>query len=245
MNAGQSATAVHHGLSVLDAGVMEYRAAWDYQLAVHDDVLGGRYPDGALILLEHPPVITIGRHPGSEAHLLADAAQLATRGVDVVATDRGGDITFHGPGQLVAYPIIPLNKYNLRIHDYIRLLERAVIRTLAGLSISAHCQQGATGVWVHSRRLPPGQTAKICALGIKLRRWVSLHGIALNVTTDLTFFDLINPCGLGRPVTSLASEIDAPPSMTVVKAILAEQLGGELEAYSRGKTFQQSIHREF
>lgn len=225
-------------LPVLDAGVLEYRAAWDYQLAVHDDVLAGRYPDGALILLEHPPVITIGRHPGSDAHLLADAAQLAARGVNVVQTDRGGDITFHGPGQLVAYPIIPLNNYHLRIHDYIRLLERAVIRTLAGFSVAAHCQQGATGVWVESRRLPPGQTAKICALGIKLRRWVSLHGIALNVTTDLAFFDLINPCGLGRPVTSMAAEMDSPPSMAAVKAALAQQFGRELQENSRRKNDQ-------
>ena len=234
MNAIQPTVVQNNGLAVMDAGVLEYRAAWDYQLAVHDQVLAGRYPNGAVILLEHPAVITMGRHPGSDAHLLADAAQLAARGVDVVSTDRGGDITFHGPGQLVAYPIIPLNTYNLRIHDYIRLLERAVIGALAGFSVAAHRQQGATGVWVHSRRLAPGQTAKICALGIKLRRWVSLHGIALNVTTDLSFFDLINPCGLGRPVTSLAVEIDAPPSMAAVKAALARQLGDELRESRRG-----------
>ncbi len=217
-------------IPVFDIGQKEYRAAWDYQLAVHADVLDGRYPDGAIILVEHPAVVTIGRHPGSHRHLLADEALLRQLGVAVVETDRGGDITFHGPGQLVAYPIIPLNSYNLRIHDYIRMLERVVIKTLADFSLPALCQSGATGVWVQSRRLSPPETAKICALGIKLRRWISLHGIALNVTTDLSFFNLINPCGLGRPVTSLASELIHPPDMDEVKDHLVRHLRAALAA---------------
>ena len=213
---------------ILDVGIMAYRTAWDYQLAVHADVQSGRYPEGALILLEHPPVITIGRHPGAAAHLLADAGRLAAGGVEVVETDRGGDITFHGPGQLVVYPIIPLNRYNLRLHDYIRLLERVVVKTLHEFSITGHCQSGATGVWVNSRQLTNGETAKICALGIKLRRWISLHGIALNVTTDLSYFSLINPCGLGRPVTSMALEMDTPPDIADVKLQFTRAFNREL-----------------
>ncbi len=217
--------------TVVDLGRMEYRSAWDAQLAWHEKVSDGRCASGVLLLVEHPPVITIGRHPGAAAHLLADAELLAQRGVAVESTDRGGDITFHGPGQLVMYPIIPLNKYHLRIHEYMRLLEAAVIQTLAGFGLQGSRDAGATGVWLASGRGGANGPAKVCAIGVKLRRWISLHGLALNVTTDLSYFDLINPCGLGRPVTSMQAELGPQcPAMADVKATLAMAMCAVLTA---------------
>jgi lipoyl(octanoyl) transferase len=236
---------------VIDVGVMAYRAAWDRQLALHDEVLSGKPPAGAMMLVEHPPVITIGRRPEAGRHLLASPAALAARGVDLVETDRGGDITFHGPGQLVAYPIIPLNLYHFNLHSYMRFLEDVVIATLAVFGVEAMrdpSPKPATGVWVRQRAevkglrteeigrrtqsddlsvLSPQSSAlaKICALGIKVRRWVTLHGMALNVTTDLSFFELINPCGLSRPVTSMERVLGRKvPEMGAVKGALTRIL---------------------
>lgn len=222
-------------LYVVDAGIMPYRPAWDLQLSLHEQVLAGKHPAGALMLVEHPPVITIGRRPDAGRHLLASPNMLELRGVEVVETDRGGDITFHGPGQLVAYPIVPLNRYNFNLHSYMRFLEEAVIQTLKAFGVEAlrdTSPKPATGVWVkegnakderHKTKdemLPESAAhlAKTCALGIKVRRWVTLHGIALNVTTDLSFFELINPCGLSRPVTSMQKMLgEGVPEMGAVK----------------------------
>jgi len=205
---------------------MAYRPAWDAQLALHERVLNGELPDGAIMLVEHAPVITIGRRPGAEKHLLASQKLLESRGVEVVETDRGGDITFHGPGQLVAYPIIPLNRYNLNLHEYMRLIEQSVIDTLAHFGVHADRSPGATGVWVNgddprtNKPLDP-LAAKVCAIGVKLRRWVTFHGLALNVATDLAYFNMINPCGLSRPVTSLQRLLgDEAPALEVVKPVL-------------------------
>ncbi len=228
---GQPSECHRNAPTVVDLGTMEYRDAWDTQLQWHEKVLQGQCPRGALLLVEHPPVITIGRHPGAEHHLLADAQLLRQLGVAVESTDRGGDITFHGPGQLVVYPIIPLNDYHLRIHDYMRLLESAVISTLAHWHLRGLRDAGATGVWFRSQRGGADGLAKLCAIGVKLKRWISLHGLALNVTTDLHYFDLINPCGLGRPVTSLAAELrhQCPP-MHLVKTLLTHELRSTLNA---------------
>jgi lipoyl(octanoyl) transferase len=206
-------------LHVVDAGMLVYRAAWDLQLALHTRVLAGEFPAGVLMLVEHPSVITVGRRADAQRHLLASPALLASRNVELVETDRGGDITFHGPGQLVAYPIINLNTYGLNLHSYMRLLEEAVIRTLVAFNIQGYRSEGATGVWVQN---PNGSDlAKICALGVKLRRWVTLHGLALNVSTDLSFFQMINPCGLSRPVTSLQQLLPGhTPTTAHVKAAL-------------------------
>jgi lipoate-protein ligase B len=224
-------------LHLHDAGTLAYRPAWDLQLQLHEQVLAGAYPEGALMFVQHPPVVTIGRRPGAERHLLVSPGLLALQGVDVVESDRGGDITFHGPGQLVAYPIIPLNRYGLNLHSYMRLLEMAVIDTLAGFGIVAMRDPtpgAATGVWVEEPRTAkyesrndgaPDRLAKICALGIKVRRWITFHGIALNVTTDLSYFDLINPCGLSRPVTSVRKLLgDGTPGMDTVKASFASAM---------------------
>lgn len=236
---------------------MPYAEAYAAQLAAHAEVLAareaGRPEIGRLLLVEHdPPVITISRRPGARDHLLASDALLARHGVTIAETDRGGDITYHGPGQLVVYPIIDLNFLKLGLHDYMRLLESAVIDTCAGFGIAAERDAGATGVWVPAN--PPqvtndahrlnqtasadagspasaaGQSSKICAMGVRVRRWVTLHGLALNVTTNLDHFNLIVPCGLaGRPVTSLRQLLGPRcPSMDHAKLALTTALSDHL-----------------
>lgn len=220
-------------LSVIDLGRMAYAEALDVQRSHHETVLGMREvvgsPVGHLLLVEHDPVITIGRRPGSAAHLLGSAELLEREGVELYETDRGGDITYHGPGQLVAYPILDLNRLKLGLHAYMRLLEQIVIDVCDGLGVPTQRDDSATGVWT-------SEGAKICAMGIRVRRWVSMHGLALNVTTNLDHFGLIVPCGLtGRPVTSLERELgDACPSMTTVKEALVTACGAQLETISRG-----------
>lgn len=152
---------------------------------------------GTIHLLEHvPAVITISRRREAASHLLALPQRLVADGIEVRETDRGGDITYHGPGQLVAYPNIDLNIFNLGLHDYMRLLEESVIRACASWGVAAERDPSATGVWVGG--------AKLCAMGVRVRKWVSMHGLAINVSTDLRHFDHIVPCGLaGRGVTSL------------------------------------------
>ena len=211
-------------VQVVDLGRMSYADAYEEQNRRVADALalresGGASP-GVLLLVEHdPPVITVTRRPGAMQHLLADDATLLRRGVTVADTDRGGDITYHGPGQLVVYPIIDLNWYGLRLHDYMRLLEEVVIGVCGQFGVRAGREPGATGVWVASDDAQAGSATKICALGVRVRRWVSMHGLALNVTTDLSHFDLIVPCGLaGRRVTSLRQELgSACPDIALVK----------------------------
>ncbi len=152
--------------------------------------------DEALLLLEHPPVVTLGRG-ADPAHVLHDAEGLRRRGVDLFHTGRGGDVTFHGPGQLVGYPILNLDPDRRDVHRYVRDLEEVLIRTASDLGVTATRVPGLTGAWVGSR--------KLAAIGVRISRWVTTHGFAFNVATDLSFFDLIVPCGIqGRGVTSLA-----------------------------------------
>jgi lipoate-protein ligase B len=205
-----------------DLGTMKYRDAWAAQEAAHADVLAGG--EERILFVEHPPVITFGRRAGVERNVIASDEQLAAAGVEVVQSDRGGDVTFHGPGQVVAYPIIRLNDHRLSVGGYVRALERAVIATLGALGVAhAHRQDRAVGIWVGET---PETSAKVCAIGVRIRRGVTLHGLALNVTTDLRYFNLIVPCGLvGRPVTSLAELLNGtlPPTQRV-KDELADQL---------------------
>lgn len=215
-------------LEVIDLGRMAYQAAWEEQRRHHAEVLASRQrgqPEiGRVLLVEHDPVITVTKRPGAMGHLLASAELLARHGVELVQTDRGGDITYHGPGQLVCYPIIDLQLLHLRLHEYMRLLEQAVIETLAAFGVAGERDAGATGVWV--RRSEHGPAEKICAMGVRVSRWISMHGLALNVTTNLDHFGLIVPCGLaGRGVTSLGLLLgDACPSMKGVKCELVSTL---------------------
>ena len=214
-------------MRIEDLGTMAYRDAWAAQEAAHEDVLAGG--EERVLLVEHPPVITFGRRPGVERNVVAPPDVLDQRGVEVVPSDRGGDVTFHGPGQLVAYPIIRLIDYRLSVGAYVRALECAVIDAVGRFGVAARKDDCAVGVWAED---PPGSgtLAKVCAIGVRVRRGVTLHGLALNVTTDLTFFDLIIPCGLvGRPVTSLRRLLgpDTPP-MAGVKATVADALQATL-----------------
>ena len=203
-----------------DLGLMAYRDAWRVQEEAHAAVLEGAQEQ--LLLGEHPPVITLGRRAQDSArNLLAPPHRLAEMGVELVESDRGGDITFHGPGQLVAYPILNLAARRMSPGGYVHKLEEVVIATLSDFGVKGFKDPAAPGVWVESS----SGRAKTCAIGVRIRRGVSLHGIALNVTTDLRFFDLINPCGLDRAVTSLAQLRGAhTPHTSVVKERLSQQM---------------------
>lgn len=222
-------------LAVRDLGRMPYAEALAVQRVLQQQVIAARGDDGSrrpvmhLLLVEHdPPVITISGRKSARTHLVATPAQLERAGVEVAETDRGGDITYHGPGQLVVYPILDLNVLHLRLHGYMRLLEQTVIDTIASFGVRGDRDAAATGVWVGG--------AKVCAMGVRVSRWVSMHGLALNVTTNLDHFNLIVPCGLaGRSVTSLARELgdDCPP-MERVKHVLVEALRGALGRAATG-----------
>src|SRR5215218_8638254 len=220
---------------------MRYRDAWALQERVHAEVVAG----GAerVLLVEHPPVITFGRRPGVDKNVVAPPEQIGARGVEIVPSDRGGDVTFHGPGQLVAYPIVRLIDHGLSVGAYVRTLERAVIEALAEFGVEGRKDDCAVGVWVTDRTAPgpgpaacgvagryPPTLAKICAVGVRVRQGVTLHGVALNVTTDLSYFDLIIPCGLaGRPVTSLQKLLGPRlPEMDEVKRVVGSRLATHL-----------------
>lgn len=193
-------TANRPGLQVWLAGRVPYRQA----LAWQERLLAGRTaaaPD-LLLLLEHPPVVTLGRGE-TRAHLRCSPEELAARGIDLVVTSRGGAATYHGPGQLVGYPLIDLNRAGRDLHAYLRRLEEVLIRTLAEFGLRAERCAARTGVWVGPR--------KIASIGVAVRRWVTWHGFALNVSNDLSGFAAIVPCGLnGVQMTSLAGELGRP-----------------------------------
>lgn len=197
-------------------GRVPYAESWALQRRLVAERTRGRIPD-TLLLLDHPPVITLGKRASRE-HLLGSAGELARRGVEVIETDRGGDITFHGPGQIVGYAIVDLARRSRDLHRYLRDLEEVVIRALAEFGIRAGRAPGLTGVWVGD--------AKLCAIGIRVSRWVTHHGFALNLDTDLSFFDLIVPCGLtGRRVTSMAELLGVPPVRAEVEHALERAFG--------------------
>ena len=221
---GTGECAYHSSMRVRDLGSMRYRDAWAIQERVHADVVAGA-PE-QLLLVEHPPVITLGRRPGLAKNILAAADELEKAGVEVVESDRGGDVTFHGPGQLVAYPIVRLNDHKLSVGGYVRTLQEVVIATLNDLGVPSQTDPDAIGVWACGSDAAACELAKICAIGVRIRRGVSMHGIALNVTTDLNYFNLIVPCGLsGRAVTSLRRVMgDATPPMAAVKSALVRRM---------------------
>jgi lipoyl(octanoyl) transferase len=203
-------------LHVTDLGRLGYMDAWQVQREVHDRVVAGSQPP-TLLLVEHEPVITLGRR-GNSKHILADQETLNYMGIDVVESDRGGDVTYHGPGQIVVYPILRMADIKKNVSSYMRYLEQAVIDTLAIFDISAQRDHCATGVWVGSE--------KICAMGVRIRKNVTMHGLALNVSTNLEHFNAIIPCGLvDRPVTSMLQLLgDEAPSMDHVKGALIDKL---------------------
>ena len=213
-----------------------YEEAYTLQQHHHQQILDAREtPDaelGRVLMIEHDPVITVTRRPDAPSHILASEQLLASQGVQLHHTDRGGDVTYHGPGQLVSYPIVDLNAAKLRIHEYIRTLEQAVIATLAQLDIKGHTDP-ETGVWVHPQHhFASDQPAKVCAIGVRVRRWITLHGLAINLDPNMDHFNLIVPCGLaGRPVVSIAQIIgkDNSPTMNQLAGLLFNNLRSTLE----------------
>jgi lipoyl(octanoyl) transferase len=212
-----------------DWGTVPYAEAWDRQSQLFDAALAARqaalpHPDH-LILVEHPPVYTLGRS-GKAMNMLLSDAQLKAIGATLYHIDRGGDITFHGPGQLVAYPILNLEHYDLGLKAYIHLLEEAVIRTCAAYGVRGDRVEGATGVWLD---VGTPRERKICAIGVRSSHFVTMHGLALNVNTDLNFFRYIHPCGfIDKGVTSLAVEVGRPVEMAEVKERLDAEIRGLL-----------------
>jgi len=179
-------------LEVIEAGLVPYGEALDRQRQLAEDRIAGRLDHDVLLLLEHPPVVTLGRNSHA-AHLLQPA------GIEVFEVERGGDVTFHGPGQLVGYPILDLSAYKRDLHWYLRTLEQALIEALGYLDIPAERNPGYTGVWTRGK--------KIASIGIHVKQWVTWHGFALNVATDLADFDRIVPCGIpGVVMTSVKKE---------------------------------------
>ncbi|MGI8617983.1 MAG: lipoyl(octanoyl) transferase LipB [Gemmatimonadaceae bacterium] len=193
-------------LWVADIGLTPYAEALELQRSVAARRISGEIPEDVLLLVEHPPVVTLGRS-SKDGHLTASPELLKLRGVELFEVERGGDVTFHGPGQLVGYPIIDLKRHKQDLHWYLRTVEQALIDTLGELGIPAERNTGYTGVWTGGR--------KIASIGVHARDWVTWHGFALNVTTDLSFFDLIVPCGIQDvTMTSVARELpDADVSL--------------------------------
>lgn len=207
-------------LRVERMGLVPYEPMHQLQNARHRQVVSGDVPD-TLFLLEHTPVITLGRNSG-DGHILAQEDHLQRQGVDVVATGRGGDVTYHGPGQLVAYPVLLLRQGERDIRRYVWRLEEIVLRTAADFGVKAHRVDGLRGLWVGNN--------KLAAIGVRVARWGTLHGLALNVTTDLRHFALIVPCGLhGRGVVSLADLCQPCPSMDMVMSCLTRHAAEVLE----------------
>ena len=181
-------------ISIINIGLTDYKSAWDLQKKFFDLRVEGKTSD-VLLLNEHNHVYTIGK-AGDDNHLLAGEEELRKNGAEVFHIDRGGDITYHGPGQLVGYPILDLNNYYLDIHRYLRDIEEVIIRTLAEFGIKSNRDTNFTGVWVGNE--------KVAAIGVKVSRWVTMHGFALNVNTDLSYFERIIPCGIfHKGVTSI------------------------------------------
>ncbi|MDY6913549.1 MAG: lipoyl(octanoyl) transferase LipB [Planctomycetota bacterium] len=220
-------------LVTMDLGRIAYAEALELQLRLVERLIALGTEHEYLLLLEHdPPVITLGRG-ADEGNLLASPQQLSAKGIEVHHASRGGDVTYHGPGQLVAYPIMRLDRRGRDVHKYLRDLEETVIRLLGPLGVEPRREKGLTGVWVRDE--------KIAAIGVAVRRWVSYHGVALNVSPDLSHFDLIVPCGLAeRRVTSLA-EILGPGHRTAeLKPVMVECF---CEVFGFSDVSEGSTHR--
>jgi lipoyl(octanoyl) transferase len=217
-------------LAVRWLGTMPYREAWALQKQLVDERVAGDIPD-TLLLVEHEAVLTLGRQ-ADPAHVRATAAELETRGIELIRVERGGEVTYHGPGQLVAYPIVALSRRGLLLRPFVRALEGALVDTCAALGVETDRRDGHPGCWVD----PAGPSPrKIGALGLRVERGVSYHGIALNIDPDLTAFELIDPCGMPDVVsTSIASELGRPtepPSteaVAVAGRLFADALAGRL-----------------
>ncbi len=207
-----------------DLGTMPYGECWTLQQQLFDSLMvakrEGKPHAGYILSVEHAAVYTLGKS-GKSSNILFSEEMLKTIGADYYHIDRGGDVTFHGPGQIVLYPILDLEQVGIGLKEYISALEQAVIDTVAHWGVEAGRIEGAAGVWITGS----AQSRKICAIGVKSSRYITMHGLAMNVTTDLKFFNYINPCGFtDRGVTSLEVEIGSKPSIEEVKELLLNNL---------------------
>jgi lipoyl(octanoyl) transferase len=204
-------------LVVISLGRVPYAEALELQRDVARRRITGEIAQDVLLLVEHPPVVTLGR-TAKERHLVASPELLRARGVELFEVERGGDVTFHGPGQLVGYPIVDLKRHKRDLHWYLRQVEAALIRAIAEFGVVGERVAQYTGVWTRGR--------KLASIGVHARDWVTWHGFALNVTTDLSFFDLMVPCGIPDVVmTSLARELGGDVAMPSVEAAVARAFG--------------------
>lgn len=229
-------TSIKQGVLFRDLGRIEYQAAWDYQEkllqenvqvkiearsrmseagSLKPEVIDQESTTNYLLFVEHPPVYTLGKS-GAIEHVLISEEERAARGISFYNTNRGGDITFHGIEQLVGYPILDLEKFYTDIGKYLRNLEEVIIATMAEYGLKGERSPGETGVWMDASI--PGKERKICAMGIRCSRWITMHGFAFNVNTDLSYFDYIIPCGIqNKQVTSLQKELGQTLDMNEVK----------------------------
>jgi lipoyl(octanoyl) transferase len=223
-----------------ELGCIDYKMAWEYQATLQQRVIATKLHNRNLpptdpsyipqqhylLFCDHPHVYTLGRS-GKSAHLLLNEAEMEARGIQYFPINRGGDITYHGPGQIIGYPIFDMECFFTDVHKYVRYLEEAVILTLAEYGIKSERIAGYTGVWLPATATQPHR--KICAIGVHLSRWVTLHGFAFNVSPDLQYFEYIVPCGIvdaDKSVTSLEKELNQKVDIAEVKTILLEKLQG-------------------
>jgi lipoyl(octanoyl) transferase len=213
-------------LECINWDLIEYAEAWDRQNVLFNERVEAKktqnnLPD-LMVFCEHPPVYTLGKS-GEIENLLVSNQMLQERGVSFFKTDRGGDITYHGPGQIVGYPILDLEHFHMGLRQYLFNIEESVIRFLQEFGIKGERLEGATGVWLDTGQ--PGRTRKICAMGVKSSRFVTMHGLALNINTDLSYFQLINPCGFtNKGVTSLALETGKEQDMDHCRQLLFDKM---------------------
>ena len=206
-----------------DLGLIDYQQAWDFQKEMHANVFQsktvseGTERENYLLFCEHPHVYTLGKS-GSENNLLINHLQLQAKNATFIKTDRGGDITYHGPGQIVGYPILDLESLGIGVKEYVNRIEETIIETLKEYSIQSERMEGATGVWLDAKTK---KARKICAIGVKVSRAITMHGFAFNVNTDLNYFNFINPCGFtDKSVTSLEKELGNKQDIEEVKNCL-------------------------
>ena len=213
-----------------DWGIVDYAEAWNKQEKLFDDMVekkmaGSRDYENRIVMCQHPHVYTIGRS-GKDSNMLIGTDFLQRIGAQLFHVDRGGDVTYHGPGQIVCYPILNLEDFGLGLKEYVHAVEEAVIQVCAAYGIVAGRLEGATGVWLDAHTT---KARKICAIGVRSKRFVTMHGMALNVNTDLRYFSYINPCGfVDKGVTSIRKEIGSEVDMEEVKQLLYSELERQL-----------------
>jgi len=227
-----------------DIGASSYKEVWDYQeKLLHENVehkRNGEYTTNYLLFTEHAPVYTLGKN-GNAMHVLVSEQQRQQKGIEYFHINRGGDITFHGPGQLVGYPIFDLDQFKTDLGWYLRSLEEVIILTMAEYGLQGDRSKGETGVWIESSI--KGRERKICAMGIRCSRWITMHGFAFNVNTDLSYFNYIVPCGIAnKKVTSLEKELGHSVPMNEVKEKIKKNFERvfEVEINNKSLTIEES-----